>query len=60
MASGTLIAPEPITPETEPEVKKRTRKASAPRRPVPPLPKGRNFLEEIFNGHEEFLGLTSD
>jgi len=58
MASGTLIAPETIAREAEPEVEKRTRKASAPRRPVPP--KGRDFLEEMFNGHEEFLGLTSD
>jgi hypothetical protein len=56
------MAASPVTtPEEELAAEKKTVKASAPK-PKPVRPKQRNLtvLEEIFEGHEEFLGYTAD
>ncbi len=50
-----------ITPEEELAEEKKTVKASAPKpKPVRPKQARQTLLEEIFEGHEEFLGYTPD
>ena len=46
--------------EVETEVEKETAKISEPKPPGPLRPKRRTLLEEIFEGHEDFLGYTPD
>jgi hypothetical protein len=60
MAPSAIIEPE-VDLELDLEQKPRT--TSGPRQPKassPPSPEQRNLLDEIFKGHEEFLGLTPD
>lgn len=49
-----------LDPEVETEVEKETAKLSEPKPPGPLRPKRRTLLEEIFEGHEDFLGYTPD
>ncbi|MGA2021789.1 MAG: hypothetical protein ABSH02_14450 [Candidatus Sulfotelmatobacter sp.] len=58
MAPSTIIEP-----EVDLDLEQNPRAASGPKQPKPsthPSPKQRNLLDEIFNGHEEFLGVTPD
>ncbi|MFZ0308594.1 MAG: hypothetical protein WCA76_04765 [Candidatus Sulfotelmatobacter sp.] len=55
MVTAPTLAPE----EEELAVEKRTVKLSEPKPPARKQP-SRNLLSEIFEGHEEFLGLTPD
>ena len=52
----SLLAP----PEVEFEIEEELVNESKTKRPAPPTSKRRNLLEEIFEGHEDFLGLTPD
>ncbi len=52
----SLLAP----PEVEFEIEEEVLAELETKRPAPPAPKRRNLLEEIFQGHEDFLGLTPD
>jgi hypothetical protein len=49
-----------LDPEVETEVEKGTIKVSEPKIPNPLRPKQRTLLEEIFEGHQDFLGYTPD
>ncbi|MFZ0419998.1 MAG: hypothetical protein WAM04_17995 [Candidatus Sulfotelmatobacter sp.] len=52
-----------IEPEVDLDLEQELRDAYGPKQPkpsTPPTPKQRNLLDEIFKGHEEFLGLTAD
>jgi hypothetical protein len=49
-----------LEPEVEPKVEKKTVNLSGPKPATPLRPKRRTLLEEIFEGHEEYLGYTPD
>ncbi len=49
-----------LDPEVETEVEEETTKISEPKLPTPFRQKPRTLLEEIFEGHEDFLGYTPD
>jgi len=52
-----------IEPDLDLDLGQKPCAASGPKQPkpsTPPSPKQPNFLDEIFNGHEKFLGLTPD
>jgi|HubBroStandDraft_5_1064220.scaffolds.fasta_scaffold67725_2 hypothetical protein len=49
-----------LDPEVETEVEKETAKASEPKIPASLRPKPRTVLEEIFEGHQDFLACTPD
>jgi hypothetical protein len=49
-----------LDPEVETEVEEETPKISELKPPTPFRQKPRTLLEEIFEGHEDFLGYTPD
>lgn len=52
--------PASATAPVESQVEKKNVKVLETAPPALTVPKRRNLLEEIFAGHEEFLGLTPD
>jgi hypothetical protein len=49
-----------LDPEAETELERETAKVPKTKIPTPLRPKPRTLIEEIFEGHQDFLGYTPD